>query len=69
MNRLRDLETRTSGTSCGPQDVLDCISTLLRGCWTETGFGSITIESERIRPEIIRVIVHGTVSHLFHVRG
>jgi hypothetical protein len=46
-------------------DVFDRIAQILSETWTETGFGHLEIESERIKSDKIRVIVKGSTYYRF----
>lgn len=46
-------------------DVFYRIAHILSETWTETGFGHLEIESERIKPDKIRVIVKGSTYYRF----
>ena len=52
----------------GIEDVLKCIRDQLAMCWDKTGYGTVTIDSERIKDGHIRVIVRGTVNYRFVLR-
>jgi hypothetical protein len=48
-------------------EVQNCILARLLECWSQTGFGETTIESERYSPEKIRVVIKGSVHEQFYV--
>ena len=55
-------------TSLSPSEIPDVfarIAHILLETWTETGFGHLEIESERIKSDKIRVIVKGSTYYRF----
>lgn len=46
-------------------ELLGRLETLLLSCWNETGFGKVTIESERIPDDKIRVFIKGSTHYRF----
>jgi hypothetical protein len=46
-------------------EVVGQIEKMLGETWQETGFGQLTIESERIKKNVIRVIVKGSTYYKF----
>lgn len=45
--------------------VFDKIEDILSETWAETGFGEVTIESERERKNLIRVVVKGSTHYRY----
>jgi hypothetical protein len=46
-------------------ELFGCIKEALLPCWNSTGFGQITIESERIEGGKIRVMIKGSTHYRF----
>jgi hypothetical protein len=59
--------TKTVNEDRHIDEVQNCILARLLECWSQTGFGETTIESERYSAEKIRVIVKGSVHEQFYI--
>ncbi|MEK0183143.1 MULTISPECIES: hypothetical protein [Microcoleus] len=49
------------------KQVFDQVEKILEETWQETGFGKVTIESEREKSNVIRVIVKGSTYYKFFI--
>ncbi|MGB8686661.1 MAG: hypothetical protein WCD53_04905 [Microcoleus sp.] len=49
------------------KQVFDQVEKILEETWQETGFGKVTIESEREKTNAIRVIVKGSTYYKFFI--
>jgi len=65
-NKL-DVPTTSDSPPISIQKVRACIKTLLLETWQETGFGKLTVESERESKNIIRITVKGSTYYRFFV--
>lgn len=59
------MKVNTQNDRTNIDELFDCFEEELLPCWSTTGFGQITIESERIEGGKIRVIIKGSTHYRF----
>ena len=60
-----DMSSGREGKKNPINQVFDKIEDILSETWEETGFGEVTIESEREKKNLIRVVVKGSTHYRF----
>jgi hypothetical protein len=65
MNILPDMSSSPDQIPIAIEEVLSRIESLLCQTWQETGFGALTIESERASDKKIRIVIKGSIHYRY----